>query len=648
VYSLIKGQVGKRVVALFCACAFGLFAAGCHNNTQDSGFGVAWVTLTDEPGDFTSYIITVDSVILQGKVNGLITAVAVPEVVDFTKLVKFSELWSSASIPVDTYLNATITLDYSVAQISVLGADGTPIRANVVDAATGLAPAVITVNVTLDPNNQLIVPLTFATTAALRLAFDFDLAGSNTVDMSTTPPTVAIKPFFSVSTAASDSKLIRVRGPLINSSNTVGTYTVVVRPFFDEVNTLGTMTIFNSPNTIYTLNGVGYVGPPGLQALSKTSAGSTMTAAWTTFQPTATPTAGITAGIFSSNYIVAGSSLEDFYTFGLEGDVIARNGNVLTVRGGTLFANVDQLVQYLNIDSLVIVGPPTIVTADGTTNLGPLNYNSISVGQHITARGIYSLSAANVVTLDSTGASATNTGSVRLQSTELFGASTSFASGSLLLNLQAFNDWPVSNYIFAGNGSSPALDPTAANYLVNSGALTLPAGPTGVPVAPGDPLWIDGFTSPFGTAPPDFIAESISAEPTVPATMIARWDLGTTAPFSSLTDSGLTIDLANAAFDSGEIRIGAEVIDITTLGATPQVIPQPLPAPVAGLPPIFLPVFSLGNPVGGVFSFNGYAEYVTRLNATFATPLPTFKFTASGVYNRATNIFTASTINVIL
>src|SRR5208283_2876537 len=118
----------------------------------------------------------------------------------------------------------------------------------------------------------------------------------------------------------------------------------------------------------------------------------------------------------------AASTLEDFYTDGMEGDVIARNGNILTVRGATLDANADQIVQYEATDSLITLGPATLVTADGTSNLSNLNYNSVSVGQHITARGLYGLTAENVPTLDSTGASSTNTGSVRLQSTEMWGS----------------------------------------------------------------------------------------------------------------------------------------------------------------------------------------------------------------------------------
>src|SRR6202021_1031515 len=94
-------------------------------------------------------------------------------------------------------------------------------------------------------------------------------------------------------------------------------------------------TIFNDANTIYTYGGLTYVGAPGITALSQASAGSTIRAAFCTFEPTPPPQAGVIAGIFHSVYVVAGSTLEDFFTEGLEGDVIARSGNTLTIRGGT-------------------------------------------------------------------------------------------------------------------------------------------------------------------------------------------------------------------------------------------------------------------------------------------------------------------------
>jgi hypothetical protein len=647
VHSSFKFKAANRLVALLSACAFGLIAAGCHHDNLNSGFGVAWTTLatSDDSGQFTSYLVTVDSVVLVGKLNGAISAIAVPETVDFTKLTDLSELWATASLPVDTYTQAIITLDYTSAQISVM-VNGAPVRVSVLDPS-GVAPSTVAVTVNFDTANQLTLLPTFATSNALRLAVNYDMFASNNVDLTASPPKLTVKPFMTVSTAASDNKLIRVRGPLINSSVNGGTYTVVVRPFFDEVNSLGTNSLFNDANTVYTLGGQTFVGTPGLTALSQTSAGSTQTAAFTKFEPTPTPGVGVNSGIFHSVYVVAGGTLEDFFTNGMEGDVIARSGNTLTVRGATLFANAAQVVQYENLDSQVLIGPSTLVSADGVSTLGSLNFNSIAVGQHITARGLYSLSSAGVTILDSTG-SATDTGSVRIQSTELFGSLTSSASGSLQMNLQGIANWPASVYNFAGNGVSAAQDPAAATFVVNTGALMLPT------LAAGDPVWVDGYMSPFGSAPPDFLAQSVRAEPSVIATLAVTWTgPGTAAPFATLTSTGLSIDRANAAFGSGQLRIGAETIDITTLAASPTVVPA-APAPATNGLPLFVPLFSVGagataEAAGApIQSFNGFGPFVTQLTTTFATPTPATKFVARGLYDRASNTFTASTIDVVL
>jgi hypothetical protein len=643
VHSLFGRYARKSLSAFLCATA--IFAAGCHSNNYTSGYGIGWITVGGTSGDFTGYTINIDSVTLTGKLNGVITAFApgTPETVDFTKFTNISEMMSAASIPNDTFTSASIVVDYTNANISVM-VNGVPTQAKVVDT-TGAAVTTQTINVTFDPANPLVIQPTYATSSAVRLAINLDLAASNVVNMATSPPTVTVKPFMTAATSAPDTNPIRIRGPLINSSVGIGTFTVYVRPFYDEVNSLGSLTIFNDPNnTVYTLSGTTYVGSAGLNALSQTSAGTTMTAAYTTFQPTPTLNAAITAGKFNSTFVVAGSTLEDFYTQGLEGDVVARNGNTLTLRGSTLQLNTGQS-QYNDADAVVLLGPSTIVTADDNTTLKGLNYNSVSVGQHIIARGIYELPASGVVTLDATGTSSTNTGSVRLISTQLWGSLVSSAPGSAVLNLQTIEYWPVSDYNFTGNGAAAV---TPASYAVNTGSLAIPAG-----VAAGSPVWIDGVTTPFGTAPPDFTAFTINAEVSVPARLQVDWtSAGTIAPFATLTDTGLTIDLNNANYSAGVIRIGSESIDLKSLAASPTIIPQPPPAPTAGLPSVFLPSFAIGALTTTASTiattvYNTFSTFVTQLPTAIVAASPALHFVANGTYNRTTNTFTASSIDVV-
>ena len=203
-------------------------------------------------------------------------------------------------------------------------------------------------------------------------------------------------------------------------------------------------------------------------------------------------------------------------------------------------------------------------------------------------------------------------------------------------------------YNFAGNGLTAAQDSNAANYLVNTGALTLPA------VAAGDPLWIDGFTSPFGSAPPDFNAQAVNAEPTVPATLVVSWTGGGTAsPFATLTSTGLTIDLANATFGAGSLRVGADTIDIKTLSVNPTIVPA-VAMPASNGLPLISPVFSIGpgsiieTATAPIQSFNGFAAYVAQLTTTLAAPTPATQFVARGFYNRSAKTITASSIDVVL
>ena len=203
----------------------------CHNNNLDSGYGYVFVTLTDDPGDFTSYIVNVDSITLTRSDGYEVPALQTAETVDFAKLSNYAELWGSATIPTGTYTQAQLVLDYtSVAAggqsvISVM-VNGQPVQATVRDS-TGAAPTTITVNVILDPatSGALTIAPTYATTAAVRLALDLNLAASTPlIDFSGATPVVTVRPYVTAAIAPPDNKMIRVRGPLINSSVDLLTY----------------------------------------------------------------------------------------------------------------------------------------------------------------------------------------------------------------------------------------------------------------------------------------------------------------------------------------------------------------------------------------------------------------------------------------
>jgi len=659
-------------------CAVAIFAAGCHRTPNTSFYGQLWVTVTDDPGDYTSYIVTIDSITMTRSDGIVVTALATPEIVDFAQLNNVAELWGTGSIPDGTYTSATITLDYTSPIINVM-VNGLPKAATVLDYATLGAPSTYAITVDFDALHQPTITPTFASTSALKLAIDLDLAASGRVDATTSgPPVVYVRPFLTATILPADSKIIRVRGPLINSSVDVNTYTVYVRPFYDEANNIGSVTLFSQSNTVYTINGNTYVGNAGLDALSVLSAGITMTAGYTTFTPDYNAANGAYAGKFNLVYVIGASSLEDEYTEGLSGDVIARSGNTLTLQGSTLFLNTADTYSYNVANAEVLLGPGTIVTADNNSTIKGLNSDSISVGQHVSARGIYSLTTANEVVLDATGTSNTNTGSVRLQSTELWGPLVSSAPGNLVMNLQTINNWPVNDYDFAGNGATAAENPAAGAFSVNTGTIVLPSG-----TAAGDPVWINGFTTPFGSAPPDITAVAVNNESSVqvaggpvggggavapgtgecgvgsqvcdPASLQILWmSPGSTSPFESFSSSGFSINLGSANLYSAVIRIGPENIDVKSLPASPLLVPTSLPTTST-----FSPQFSYGNPSTSsttslvtsttVLSVtSSFLTFTEGVKSTLNAANPALQLEARGLYNRTTNTFTATSIDFVL
>jgi hypothetical protein len=688
VHPRLSKTLSKAASALVCAAA--IFGAGCHGPNNISDFGIAWVSVTAEPApQYASYVVTIDSITLTRSDNTVYTAVATPELVDLTQINNFAELWSSGAIPNGTYIAATITVDYtpvSAGGSSVIAVrkGNVPVIATVLDAQTKATPGTYALTVVFDPANQPTITPTFASTSAALMAVDIDLPGSGYIDTSTATPTVYVRPYMTIGHQPSDTKLIRVRGPLANSSVNVDTYTAFIRPFYDEANNLGQLTLFSQPSTIYTLNGVGYVGNAGLNALSVLSAGSTMTAGFTTFQPDYNPLNGAFAGRFNLQYVIAGSTLEDIYTNGISGDVIARDGNTLTVRGATIIFTTDDTFGYEVADCNVILGAGTLVTADDNPLLKNLTPSSIAVGDHITARGNYTQVSAGQcgtllfgvpVELDSTGTQATNTGSVRLQPNEAFGTLVSSAAGSLVMDLTSIDYWPVATYNFAGNG---VTTPVPAAFSVNTEGLALPAG-----TAPGDPIWLSGYASYFGEAPPDYLSFALNNELSVqtaggslggavpttpgsggcglgsqvcdPAVLSVNWGAGTTTtPFTSINDHSFTIDLANTKIVSATIQIGPETILMSSLPSSPTVVPTTLASTET-----FAPRYSWGNPVTSTSTeivasttnlkiSSVFSEFASGALTGVTSTDPALQLVARGIYDRATNTFTATAIDFAL
>ena len=585
-------------------------AAGCGSDCN-----TVFVALTDADGDFLSYTVDVVSLKLKRPNGTTVETLPATTRIDFAQYVDLTELLTVGTVPNGAYSSATLRLDYSNADITV-ERGGMPVAAQAVDTS-GSALGVVDVTVTLDNRHHLVV----APGRPSLLTFDFNLAASNAVDLTTTPAKVTVTPALVASLDFVDQKDLRVRGPLVSVDTAAGTYVADVRPSHGRSMQFGQVTVHTDANTAFEVNGTNYTGSAGLAALATAGAGTATVA----FGTLTTQTREFDAEIVHAGTSVPGAGVDTVL-----GEVISRSGDVLTVRGATVVRNSDG-AHFARGKIQVTIGPNTKVVRGGTEPAQMATPGAISVGQSIAAFGAAtpasSTSMSGDWTLDATA------GRVRMNPTPIFGFVTQASTGTLTLKLDSIAGRRVSAFDFAGTGTSTAQDSDPLNYEVATGALNL----SGANV--GEPTKLIGFPTAFGTAPPDFDARTLIDFPRLPAMLTLSFGAnGTTAPFSSQEASALVLNLANP--DIGRLHflnVGPRVLNLLALPASPSIVP-----PDNG-PTAYLIVMRDES-----HSFHDFGDFVADLGTRLTGTTAVVSFTASGSYNGDTNTFTARSIVVVL
>jgi hypothetical protein len=588
-------------------------AGGCGgSNRFNTGYGNVFVTYTGVGGDFASYTMVVSSVTFKRSDGTVASGVSAAETVDFAKLSDVTEMVSNTAIPIGTYTSATVNLDYTSAKVLVK--DGSvPASAKVVDG-TGAAPGAVTVVVTFDPANPLVIPQS----GAQRLNLEFNLAASNRIDYSTSPPTVTIAPFMTANNNPNTAKPIRVRGPMVSYNSQQGSYTVYVRPFLDEGSSLGSLTLFGTPTTAYLIDNQGFVGQNGITAITNLGTGR-ISSALTTYAPDSS------AGSFTLTQSYIATATESGVADRIEGTVIGRSGNTLTLRGSTLSLRTGGFTYYPT-DATVTVADATGVSIDGQPTATGVNQHAVSVGQNIIAFG-QSTVTSGVVTLDATA------GQVRLAPTRLWGSVTAGGAGAGTLDLRGIGDWPINSFSFVGTGTSAAKDANPASYSVSAGSADLSA-------LLGEPAAADGIVAAFGAAPPDFLATSVAAVKTVDSRLSADWGAGgTVTPFTVVSSTSLQVNLSDPNLGTVHSLVaGSFTTDLTTLAASPAIVPA-----TTGRPS-----FAIGSAAAGISVFSHFSDFVAQLNTASTAGKAVLRVVATGPYDAASNTLTASSISVVL
>ncbi len=588
-----------------------LAAGGC----SASSCGTAMITLTDATGDFTSYTVDVTSIALTKADGTVVETLPATTRIDFAQLADLSELVSANGIPPGEYVSATMTVDYSNAAIFV-EVNGAPVQANVVDGS-GNAPGAVTLKVKLDDAHHLFIDAGVLS----RLALDFNLAASNTVDTSGATPVVTVQPFIVASIVPSDTRDIRVRGALVSVDATAATYIVSVRPFDNQTGDQGQVTVNTTATTTFEVNGTPSTGPAGITAMNALAAG-----AWTV----AFGSLSTTDHTFTATRVLAGTSVVMPSMDGLVGVVTARTQDTLTVRGATLWSHTDGRDHFSIKNVTLTIGDATAFTVAGQPGAAPTAAWP-SIGSAITAFGTAGTDAGGNPTFDATA------GRLRLESTALWGFPVATAPGQVTVNVQSIMGLQPSEFTFAGTGTSSAQDSNPAMYVVTTGTLPLPT------VSTTSPIRYIGLVQPFGTAPPDFTANTAVNFSDDFAKLDVGFGDGSTAAFTTVSSTDLVLNLADPLLGSVHvIQAGPLSIDLTKLAATPSIV-----ADTTG-PDLFAIEGKSGSGPSSLNVYQSYADFETALAAMLTGTTKVTRVLALGHFDQASNTFTARQIAVLV
>ena len=579
--------------------------------------GTVLIGLTDADGDFLEYAVDVTGLTLETANGRVVEVLPTATRIDFTRYVDVTELVAAVVVPPAIYVSGSISLDYTNADVSV--AVGTDSRAAVVTDLDDVELTTTTLAIVLSDRDRLAV----SKRRAHFLQLDFDLAASHTVDINPTPARAASDAFIVAEVHPVDEKTIRVRGPL-NVVDVDGMkYTIALRPFHDRAHDRGPFTINVTNDTEFEVNGEALMGPDGLRALEAAGRGT----------PTVAKGTFTTADrSFTADIVLAGSSVPGYGLDAVIGNIIGREGNLLTIRGATIVprdAATDRRVHFHD-DVMVEVGPETKVIKDGH-RAESLDISALSIGQRVTVRGnqltATTDAAAPQILFDATQ------GAVRMHVTQLSGIVNTVVPGQADIMLHSIDRRRVDVFDFTGTGPSRDLDADPANYEVHTGTLIL------ADFAAGKPIAVRGFPAAWEMAPPDFSGHSVIDYSDVRSELGVGWGQeGTAAPFLAADPTGLVLD--NQSPDIGArhfIKQGPVLIDLTTLDSDTTIVPR-----------------EIGRMLFAIKSrdslrlYSDWNDFVEDLNASLDGATTARAMYVHGHYDVDSNTFTAIKLGVFL
>lgn len=434
------------------------------------------ISLADATGDFASYTVDVVSISLE-KLNGAtIETLPMETRVDFAQYTDMTEFVTTCTIPSGVYVKASLTLDYSNADIRVEGSDGVIRQVNTDNIRDEDDRRIDQITVSVDMPSLLIVPGIPAL-----LALDFNLEASNEVAfVDSTTPTLTVAPLLLVDLEPQDLRIHRLRGALKDVDTDRDLFDVVILPFFHQLSGytshFGTARVKTDDETIYLINGASYQGDAGLAVLAQQPA-DTAILVYGYFKTG--PNRVVAKEVYAGTSAPGAAGVNKDFVYG---NVIRRSGNNVTIKGASVVRS-SGTVQFCNT-VLATLNDATVVTRQFSNTV--LDTDAISVGQRVMLYG----------TLNAAGTSMADVDAARLLITHLRGSINSKASQTLFLDLAAIDGRPLDIFTFPAT-----VDPD--DFEVNTGKLNV----SGYDVDNRVRAW--GFMNNYSDASPDFYAQTL-------------------------------------------------------------------------------------------------------------------------------------------
>jgi len=626
--AMMRSRFLLSLFLLFASISLvGCGAAGDSATTVEAeGDGEIIIGLTDAEGDFASYTVDVLSLTLTKANGAVVETLPLSTRVDFAQYTEMTEFLTAATVPNGVYIKASMVLDYSDADIWVENAAGDAVKIDNIVDTDSMTLTQLEVVVNLEERTRLLI----APGIPSHLTLDFDLKASNKVRFDDAGvPTQVVEPFLLADVELERPKVHRLRGPLASVDVEDSSFEVILRPFQHPLTTdrhrrFGQLEVVTNNATLFEINGDDYQGRAGLVALDE--------------QPTFTATIVIgdlkfNPRRFEAREVYVGSSVPGGELDVVTGNVIARNGDSLTVKGATLIRAGGSVI--FNDEVTVNMGDLTQVKRQLSMGMD-YDIDDVSVGQRVRVFGVLTNDIVSQLEMD---AGVNNRGRVKMRLTTLRGTVLDVVGIPeqplpFVLDLQAIDGRYIGLFDFSGTGDEPANDSDPTFYEIDVATLDVSE------LASGTPVKVRGFVRPFGqvttAAPGDFAAQTMVDVTALKAVMTIGWAPASLTAIASSSADSLTINLEGVG-RFHHVSRARVAIDLTTADAAPRIVPRENGAGMYRL------VQS-----GTVQVYTRFENFTAELNTRLRDGALVKHIAASGPYNDDRVTITAGFVTVLL